>query len=123
MGTLTPVKIHGEDVYPTDAIGDRLREQLEAAPAADVAIPVKTIWCADTDEAKETLRRLLAALGQPMDGDRAVDIDGPGSAISVSFKEELTPPNSLRRALKANRRQTHSYPDCAMVCQESQAPS
>ena len=103
MGTLTPVKINGEDVYPTDAIGDRLREQLEAAPTADVAIPVKTIWCAGTAEAKETLRRLLAALGQPMDGDRAFDMDGPGSAISVSFKEELTPPNSLRRGAEGKQ--------------------
>jgi hypothetical protein len=97
MGTLTPVKVNGEDVYPTDAIGDRLREQLEAAPTADVALPVRTIRCADTAEAKATLRRLLAALGQPLDGDRALNMDRPGSAISIAFKEELTPPNSLRK--------------------------
>ena len=96
-GTLTHVKVNGEDVFPTDAIGDRLREQLEAAPTADKALPVRTIWCADTLEAKATLRRLLGALGLTLDGDRASDKGHPELTVAVSYKEELTPPNSLRK--------------------------
>jgi broad specificity phosphatase PhoE len=97
MGTLMPVKVNGEDVYPSDAIGDRLREQLEAAPTADKALSLKSIWCADSAEAKATLRRILEALGLTLDGNRASDMANPEAAVSISFKEELTPPNSLRK--------------------------
>ena len=95
-GTLTPVKVDGEDVYPTDAIGERLQEQLEATIPAPKGMPLGAIWCADSDEAKETLERLLKALGLTPDVNSKSAENRSGAQISIDVKEELTPPNSLR---------------------------
>ena len=89
-GVLTTVTKDGESVYPIDAVGQRLREQLETEQAR-----LETAWCADTAEARETLRRLLDALGfRPEDGlTRATD--SQGSVISIEMKQDLSPRHAM----------------------------
>jgi phosphohistidine phosphatase SixA len=95
-GELTPVKMHGEDVYPSDAIGERLREQLEATVLVTNGMPLGRIWCADSAEAKATLRRLLEALGLKSDDHMTSAAGQCGPEMPISLKAELTPPSSLQ---------------------------
>lgn len=57
------------------------------------SIRVARIWCADTEEAKGTLRRLVAALGQTSDDKLTSATDSSGSRTSIELKEELKPQN------------------------------
>jgi hypothetical protein len=93
-GSLTSVKVDGEDVYPTDAIGERLREQLNTT-ASSQNMRLAQIWCADTEEAKGTLRRLLAALGLTPN-DKLASAAGPLGSVSIELKDQLKPQNSLQ---------------------------
>src|SRR5262245_20050276 len=94
-GNLTPVTSDGKEVYPTDAIGERLREQLEVTfPSKDM--PLGAIWCADSDEAKATLQRLLKALRLTLKGDMKSAVGRRGSATSISVMADLAPPKSMR---------------------------
>src|SRR5262249_55062121 len=82
---LTPVKVDGKAVYPTDAIGERLREQLEATPSVPTDMPLGEIWCANTHEAKATLKRLLAALALTPDANMTSATGRSGSSIRINL--------------------------------------
>lgn len=101
-GSLTPVKLDGEDVYPTDSIGERLRDQLNITQPDQESIRVARIWCADTEEAKGTLRRLVAALGQTSDDKLTSATDSSGSRTSIELKEELKPQNFLEAGIESS---------------------
>jgi broad specificity phosphatase PhoE len=94
-GVLKAVKSDGEEVYPTDAIGERLREQLELTFAAK-DMPLGAIWCADSTEAKETLARLLIALGLTCSGDMRSAVSHAGSAVPITIRDDLAPPKCMR---------------------------
>jgi hypothetical protein len=99
-GSLTPVKVDGEDVYPTDAIGERLRDQLNMTLPDQESIRIAQIWCANTEEAKGTLRRLVAAIGQTSDDKLTSATDTSGSRTSIELKDELKPQNFLQAGLE-----------------------
>src|SRR5262245_22312155 len=94
-GVLTTVMSDGDKVYPTDAIGKRLREQLEAMFPFQ-GVPLEAIWCADSKEAKATLGRLMKTLRFTCNGDMTSAVSRKGSTASITFMKALAPPMSIR---------------------------
>jgi len=109
----------GQEVYPTDAIGERLREQLEATFASK-DMPLGAIWCADSPEAKETLKRLLKALRLTRGRGMRSAVGRGGSATPITIRGDLAPPMCMRPGAEGDlaaqlRNVQLSQPDTAVL--------
>jgi hypothetical protein len=101
-GSLTKQQLDGEPVYPTDLIGERLREQLDNTRGGQARIRIAQIWVATTQEATATLRHLITALGRTSDDALTAAADGSGSKIPIRRMEELAPQHFLETPTEDN---------------------